>query len=129
MYKTKQDNNLSVLDWNFALRVGRKQNKLEHNVPNPHFSSRGMPTNARLDILETRWIIPACNQIEEISLHAWCWWTILYQSRAPNFSKLQWMKMHADHNNDQYFPFNFFILFYIFFLGGILHILKKVYFC
>lgn len=66
-----------------------KKFKRMSNIPNPNCCSRRMPMKTRLSMFATRWITPACNQMQVTSLHPWCFWTTLVHSSAPNLSNLQ----------------------------------------
>lgn len=43
----------------------------------------------RLIMLASRWMRPACSQVQDSSRHAWFPCTTLYQSRAPYFCSLR----------------------------------------
>lgn len=58
------------------------------SLPNPNCCSRRIPINSKLSMFTTKWIRPAWSQMQLIRRHPWSWWTILFQSRAPIFSKL-----------------------------------------
>lgn len=59
------------------------------DIPKPNCCSRRIPIKTKLNMFASRWITPACNQIQLTSLHPWCPCTTLYHSRPPNFSNLQ----------------------------------------
>ena len=74
-------------------------------LPNPNCCSRRMPMKTRLSMFARRWIIPACNQIQVISLHPWCLSTTLVHSRAPNLSSLCKFKKQKEQASINYIMF------------------------
>lgn len=87
LYTQKVQENIfivKVIHWAPASFRNKKR-----NIPKPNCCSIRIPMNTRLSMLATRWITPACNQIQVKSLHPWCLCSTLSQSKAPIFSNLQ----------------------------------------
>ena len=58
-------------------------------LQNPNCCSRRTPMKMRLIMLASRWMRPACNQVQLSSRHAWFPCTTFCQSRAPYLFSLR----------------------------------------
>lgn len=58
--------------------------------------------NTRLNIFATKWITPACNHMQDTSLHPWCPFTTLSHFKAPIFVNLQQKKKVNKLFSNQY---------------------------